>query len=130
MADASVLVTALTEGHANGALARQVVRRGEEVHVPYLADAKVMTAIRGLTRGGVLPEEDAVGGLQDYASLPIVRHANVPLLGRMWQLRGNVSSYDAAYVALAERLRCRLVTGNTRLSRVAGLRCEVEVLQT
>jgi predicted nucleic acid-binding protein len=46
----------------------------------------------------------------------------------MWELRENVTSYDACYVALAEGLRCALVTADTQLARATGLRCAVTVV--
>jgi predicted nucleic acid-binding protein len=51
-----------------------------------------------------------------------------PLLWRCWSIRDNLTTYDAAYVALAEQLDVTLVTSDLRLSRVPGLRCEVELL--
>lgn len=50
-----------------------------------------------------------------------------PLLTRMWELRSDVSGYDAAYLALAETFGCALVTADARLTRVPGLRCEVRL---
>jgi predicted nucleic acid-binding protein len=50
------------------------------------------------------------------------------LTDRMWQLRGNLTAYDAAYVAAAELLGCHLVTGDVRLAKSAGPRCEITVV--
>ncbi|MGI8793821.1 MAG: PIN domain-containing protein, partial [Acidimicrobiales bacterium] len=50
-----------------------------------------------------------------------------PLLNRMWELRSNVSGYDAAYLAVAETFDCALVTADTRLARIPDLRCEVRL---
>jgi predicted nucleic acid-binding protein len=52
----------------------------------------------------------------------------VPLLARMWELRDNLSAYDASYVALAEALRCRLVTADARIAGAPGVRCAVTVV--
>jgi predicted nucleic acid-binding protein len=43
-------------------------------------------------------------------------------------LRANISAYDAAYAAAAEVLGCPLVTGNARLARATGPRCEIRPL--
>ena len=51
-----------------------------------------------------------------------------PLVERMWRLRGNLTAYDAAYVAAAELLSCPLVTGDGRLAKASGVRCEVRVV--
>jgi len=60
--------------------------------------------------------------------LPILTYPTTPLLLRSWQLRSNLTSYDACYVALAEALSCTLLTADERLSRAPGIRCEVEVI--
>jgi len=60
--------------------------------------------------------------------LPLVRHAHTPILGRMWELRTSMTSYDAAYVALAEGLPAVLLTCDGRLSRAHGHRATVELL--
>jgi predicted nucleic acid-binding protein len=56
------------------------------------------------------------------------RHAVFHLLERIWELRENLSAYDASYVALAETLGCALLTADARLSRASGLRCPVTVV--
>lgn len=66
--------------------------------------------------------------LADLAALPLRRAPHVPLLARIWELRENVTVYDAAYLALAEALEALLVTSDTKLRVAPGLRCEVEVL--
>ena len=66
--------------------------------------------------------------MADLADLPLRRVAHRQLLGRCWQLRANLTVYDASYVALAELLDLVLVTGDVRLSKAPGLRCQVEVL--
>jgi predicted nucleic acid-binding protein len=61
--------------------------------------------------------------------LPLERAAHRPLLTRCWELRENVSVYDAAYVALAEALDVVLLTADARLVRAPGIRCRVELLR-
>jgi len=60
--------------------------------------------------------------------LAITRHSTFPMLDRVWELRDNLTAYDAAYVALAEAFDCPLVTADARISRAPGLRCSVTVL--
>jgi predicted nucleic acid-binding protein len=67
--------------------------------------------------------------LADLAALPLRRAAHRPLLARCWELRDNLIIYDVSYVALAEALEVTLLTGHRRLSKAAGLRCHIEVLQ-
>ncbi len=66
--------------------------------------------------------------VEDLASLPIERYPHLALLQRVWELRHNVTPYDAAYVALAEALGAVLVTADGRLARAAGPRCSIELL--
>jgi hypothetical protein len=61
-------------------------------------------------------------------SLPATRYPHAPFAPRVWELRGNLTPYDAVYVALAEALDCALVTADARLARAPGIRCAVEVL--
>jgi predicted nucleic acid-binding protein len=66
--------------------------------------------------------------LTDLLAMPLQRASHRPLLARCWELRDNLTVYDAAYVALAEALPADLLTGDARLARAAGPRCHVEVL--
>ena len=69
--------------------------------------------------------ERAVQALVDLAVMPVVRVSHTPFLSRIWDLRDNLTCYDAAYVALAETMEAPLVTADARLSRAPGIRCEV-----
>lgn len=64
----------------------------------------------------------------DLADLAVQRSSHQPLLHRIWELRHAVTPYDAAYIALAEAMDVAVITADTRLSRVPGVRCEVEVI--
>ena len=66
----------------------------------------------------------------DLAALPMHRAAHLPLLPRCWELRDNLTTYDAAYVALAEALEATLLTGDRRLAHAAGPTCTIELLRT
>lgn len=127
IADSSVLVAALVDDDRAGETARGRLA-GEDLAAPELVDLEVMSVIRRLVLAGRLPLRRAALALQDLGDLPIRRSSHVPLLPRCWELRNNVTPYDAAYVALAELLDCNLVTADARLSRAPGLRCAVEVL--
>lgn len=103
--------------------------RDEELHSPALLDFEVVSALRGLTLGGQLSAARAEDVLTDYADLPLHRwDAGHALRLRAFQLRGNVSAYDAAYIALAEALGCTLVTRDARLARSQGHTVRIEVL--
>ena len=101
-----------------------------DVHVPHLAVIETASVLRGLVRGAKLTESRAQGALQDLVELPLIRHPHEPLLRRVWQLRSNLTAYDAAYVALAEALNATLVTCDTRLGRARLPGLTVEVIGT
>jgi predicted nucleic acid-binding protein len=125
--DASVLAVALLDDGTDGSRARARLR-GEQLAAPSLIDLEVTSVWRGLVRGGHLDPERASLALDDLSDLPLDRADHAPLLGRCWELRDNLTVYDAAYVALAEALDTTLVTGDRRLARATGPRCTIEVL--
>lgn len=125
--DAGVLVSAVADQGSSGALARE--RLGSQlIHAPYLVDIEVVSALRGLVRGGSAEPSAALAALARFAELSVIRHEHEPLLARIWELKDNVSAYDAAYVALAELLDVPLVTGDARLARAAPDHCEVVLI--
>jgi predicted nucleic acid-binding protein len=125
--DASVLTTALADDGADGDRVR--ARLSEEgLAAPQIIDLEVTSVLRRLTLAGRLPERRAALALDDLVDLPIERAVHTPLLERCWQLRANVTAYDAAYVALAELLDVALLTSDHRLARAAGPHCTFELL--
>ncbi len=99
----------------------------ETLHAPHLIDVEVSQVVRRYWRAGDITAARGEEALRDLADLPIERYAHEPLLGRIWQLRQNATAYDAAYVALAEGLGAALVTVDTALARIPGVRTAVEV---
>jgi predicted nucleic acid-binding protein len=121
--DASVLATALGDDSEDGANARARIR-GEELAAPEIVDLEVVSVWRR-----TLPDERrAALALADLVELPLRRARHLPLLARCWELRHNLTAYDAAYVALAEALDVALLTADRRLARAAGVRCRIECL--
>lgn len=127
--DASVLAVALLDDHQDGDAARARLR-GEQLAAPALIDLEVTSVWRGLARAGHLDPRRAGFALDDLRDLPIHRVEHTPLLARCWELRDNLTIYDAAYVALAEALQTTLLTGDRRLARATGPRCTFEVIKT
>lgn len=125
--DASVLAVALVDDGHEGGLVRSRLR-GERLTAPALIDLEVTSAWRGLVRAGHLASARAESAVDDLRARPLQRVQHAPLLPRCWELRDNLTIYDAVYVALAEALGITLLTGDVRLSRAAGPRCTVEVL--
>lgn len=126
--DASVLVVALADDGADGDRARTRLR-GEKLILPELADLEVISVLRRQLRAGAIDARRAGLARQDLAALPASRAPHRPLLGRCWELRDNLTVYDAAYVALAEAVQATLLTGDQRLARATGPRCPIEILE-
>lgn len=126
--DASIVVTALADDGPDGERHRQRLA-GERLAAPHLIDVEVISAWRRLAAAGQLDERRAAFARADLRSLPIRRVAHAPLLERCWELRSNMTSYDAAYVALAELVDATLLTADAKLAATPGLTCRVEVLR-
>jgi predicted nucleic acid-binding protein len=125
--DASALVVALGDDDDAGDAVRRRLR-GEALAAPELVDLEVASVLRRLVSSGAMPERRALLALDDLVAMPLERAPHAPLLRRGWELRANLTSYDAAYVALAEVLGATLLTGDARLAAAPGVRCAVEVL--
>ena len=126
--DASVLVVALADDGPDGDHAR-VRLRGEELAAPELLDVEVASVLRRQARLGVVSPRRAELALADLAAAPVARAPHQPLLGRCWELRENLTIYDATYVALAEALGVDFLTGDVRLANATGPRCHIEVFR-
>jgi predicted nucleic acid-binding protein len=122
--DASAAVSALL----NAGPSRQVMAE-EQVHVPHLIDPEVANALRRGVAASRIEPGDAWTALDRWRQLGMSRYAVFHLFERVWELRENLSAYDASYVALAESLDCALLTADIRLGRAPGLRCPVTVVQ-
>ncbi len=121
--DASVLVNALlVKGSARSRLA------AESLQAPELIDAEVLSVLRRLVLAGKLQDGAALQALAIAHQLGLRRHTSRALWRRAWELRLNLSAYDALYVALAELLQVPLLTADARLARAPGLRCRVELI--
>lgn len=126
--DASVLSVALADDGADGDAARARLR-GERLAAPELIDLEVASVWRRQNRAGLLEARRADMALFDLRSLPMHRAPHLPLVARCWELRDNLTTYDATYVALAEALDATLLTGDRRLARSAGPTCTIELLR-
>ncbi len=126
--DASALAPALGDDGEDGDKARLRLH-GESLCAPELIDLEVASAIRRQLASGQFDHRRAELALTDLVELPIRRVAHRPLLSRCWELRRNLTIYDAAYVALAELLDVVLVTADARLSKAPGLHCETDLIQ-
>ena len=128
--DASVLANALADDASDGRVARAALRADIDIGAPDLVDVETTAVLRKrwlaktLTTGRF---RDAIG---DLAELAIARYPILPLMARAYELRANVTAYDAAYVALAETLEATLVTADRRLANASGPRCDIQLIAT
>ena len=118
--DASVLATALGDDGEGGARARTRIR-GEDLVAPEIIDLEVTS----VWRRTLTDERRAALALADLAAIPLRRAPHLALIERCWELRHNLTPYDASYVALAEALEIPLLTADQRLTRATGIRCEI-----
>ncbi len=125
--DASALVNALTDDGPVGQATRAELGRDEHWAAPEHLVVETFSALRGIYLGQKSSAGRARVALDALGVAAIDRVRTRPLLPRMWEQRGNVSGYDAAYIAAAEAYRCPLVTADARLARIDGLRCEVRL---
>lgn len=104
-------------------------RPDESLHAPHLIDAEVLQTLRRYALNGVLSPERSAEALDDLKRIRVTRYPHAPLVERVWELRNNLSAYDASYVALAEALGAPLVTSDGPLARAPGYHAEVELYE-
>ena len=125
--DASALIELLMLTPAGLEIAERVFGSGSSVHAPELIDIEVAQVVRRYERLGDLSSERAEAALEDLTDFRLRRYPHLPLLPRIWELRHNLTAYDAAYVALAEGLDAVVLTRDRRL-RSAPHDARVEVV--
>ncbi|MFT4167002.1 MAG: type II toxin-antitoxin system VapC family toxin [Microlunatus sp.] len=101
---------------------------GVELSAPHLIDSEVIHALRRMTTSGRISPAASDTAFAGFRLLAIRRRSASPLLDRMWELRHNLSGYDATYVALAEAIDEPLLTTDRRLAAAPGIRCQVRVV--
>lgn len=123
--DSSVLVELLVGRPPRADLRHRL--SGSTWHVPHLADIEVLHVLRGLVLRGAIAGERAEEATADYERLQLTRYPHTGFLGRVWALRGNLTAYDATFVALAELLGAPLITMDARIAAAPVHHAEVEV---
>jgi predicted nucleic acid-binding protein len=121
--DSSVLVAALVDVGPHGIWAENVLMRGS-LHAPELVRAEAMNILRRLERAKLITTPEANGAQDDLMQLDIDVFSFEPFADRIWELRHNMTGYDAWYVAIAEALRLPLATLDEPLFRSNGVACE------
>ena len=125
--DTSAAVDWLLQTPAGQRIEQRIYTHQDTLHSVHLLDVEFVQVLRRLVREGTLTPKRAEEAIEDMAALRITRYAPVLLLQRIWRLRQNLSAYDAAYVALAEKLRAPLITRDQRLAAAPGHTATIEV---
>lgn len=128
--DASVLANALADDEADGRVARSRLTAGDDLAGPDLLDVETVAVLRKRWIAGDLSQRRFSAAIDDLEDLDLARYPALPLMRRAFELRDNVTPYDAVYVALAERLGCTLLTADQRLASAPGIACTVEALRS
>jgi len=118
----------LNERGVAAAVRRRIERVDASLHVPQLFEIEVLQAVRGHLRGGRLTLGAADAAVRALGDLRAERWSHERLRRRIWQLRDNLTAYDATYIALAEYLDLPLVTLDAKLAAVAPATATVELL--
>lgn len=123
--DASVYVDALVSVSEEGETARSLLRDRTVLEVPAIFGAEAASALRALVAAGELSPIRAAAALEQVRTVRAIRYPFEPFTDRIWELRDNLTVYDAWYVALAEWLDTDLVTADARVLRAPGPLCAV-----
>lgn len=121
--DASVLANAVGDDEESGRHARELLREHRELAAPDLVDVETTAVLRRRWLAGTITDERFEQAVADLADLPLARFPTLALMRRAFELRANVTAYDACYVALAEALDWPLCTVDRRLAHACGPRC-------
>ncbi len=126
--DASAVLEVLLNTRDGAGIAARLFAAGESLHAPHLLDLEVAQVLRRYARSGELTAQRGMQALEDLVDLPLLRYPHELLLARIWELRDNVTAYDAAYLALAEALAAPLVTRDAALASSRAHRARVELM--
>jgi predicted nucleic acid-binding protein len=125
--DASAVLELLLHTPAAASVERRLFGANESLHAPHLLDVEVAHVLHRYALAGDVSAERGREALEDLEDISLRRYPHGILLPRVWELRANVTAYDAVYVALAEALEAPLVTRDRRLAAAAGHRARIEM---
>jgi predicted nucleic acid-binding protein len=125
--DASATVDWMLQTPAGQRIEQRIYARNDTLHSVHLLDVEFVQVLRRLVRERSLTSSRAEEAIEDLMALRVTRYAPVLLHSRIWQLRNNMTAYDAAYVALAEELEAPLITRDQKIAAVPGHAAAVEV---
>ena len=126
--DASAAIDWLLQTKIGGRVEARIFSKRSSLHAPHLLDIEVEQVLRGYVKRGVITALRGREALDDLIDLALTRYPHNVLLDRVWELRDNMTAYDAAYVALAEALDAPLVTCDAKIASTPGHRARVVVV--
>ncbi|HEY3797116.1 MAG TPA: type II toxin-antitoxin system VapC family toxin [Caulobacteraceae bacterium] len=126
--DASALLEVLLRTPAAQTIEAHLLGATSGLHAPHLLDVEVAQVIRRHVAHGYVSADRARASLDELRGMPLTRYPHVALLPRVWELRHNLSAYDATYVALAEALDAPLLTRDRRVAAAIGHHAQVELV--
>lgn len=126
--DAAVLANVIGDDGGDGRRARAELRAATDPCAPDLVDVETVAVLRKRWLSGGITERRFSTAVDDLEAIALERYPTLPLMRRAYELRANVTAYDAAYIALAEVLGCELLTGDRRLGAAPGPRCAIRIL--
>lgn len=128
MIDASVLANVVGDDGVDGRRARHEVRTAGDMAAPDLIDVETVAVLRKRWLAGTISDSRFSAALDDLEAIDLDRYPALPLVQPSYELRANVTTYDAMYVALAEALGCELLTSDRRLANAPGPQCVIRVM--
>ncbi|MGI8785364.1 MAG: type II toxin-antitoxin system VapC family toxin [Acidobacteriota bacterium] len=126
--DASAAIEWLLRTPTGGRVEARIFGKAASLHAPHLLDIEVTQVLRRYVTSGVIAPWRGQDALEDFLDLSLSRYPHDVLLGRVWELRGTLTAYDAAYVALAEALDAPLLTCDRKIASASGHHARVEVI--
>ena len=126
--DACVLANAVGDDVESGRQARELFREHRELAAPDLVDVETTAVLRRRWLAGTITDERFEQAIEDLTDIPLARFPTLGLMRRAFELRANITAYDACYVALAEALDWPLCTVDRRLADASGPRCIMRLI--
>ena len=129
VADASAVIEILLNTARGKTCRDRLFRQGEIICAPYLIDVEVAQVLRRYAALSDISSERGMEAIEDFRAFPITRYPHEPFLSRIWELRHNLTAYDAAYISLAETIGAPMVTCDGRLARTYSYEAKVELIE-
>jgi predicted nucleic acid-binding protein len=129
--DASAAIEWLLQTPKGAAVEARIFRKSGDpprLHAPHLLDVEVAQVLRKHVARGLVSEARGQAALQDFLQMPLLRYPHDVLLPRVWELRKNLTAYDAVYVALSEALEIPLLTCDAKIADAPGHHAHVDVI--